>query len=133
MRRAERPKTRPTIRPNIPCCRASHKRLDGTMLDLAFDPGPFLLLTIVLGGGAAFIAGRAVAQTWRPWWQGVIYMLILGAAVRFMHYALFDGAIDSVPAYALDTAVAIAFFAAGFRAMRARQMARQYGFLRITG
>jgi hypothetical protein len=29
--------------------------------------------------------------------------------------------------------VAIAFFAAGFRAMRARQMARQYGFLRITG
>jgi hypothetical protein len=103
------------------------------MLDPSFDPGPFLLVTVVLGGGAAFIAGRAVAQTWRPWWQGVIYMLILGAAVRFMHYALFDGAIDSVAAYALDTAVAIAFFATGFRAMRARQMVRQYGFLRITG
>jgi hypothetical protein len=91
------------------------------MFDLSFDPGPFLLVTVVLGGGAAFIAGRAVAQTWRPWWQGIAYMLILGAAVRFIHFALFDG---------LDTAVAIAFFAAGFRAMRARQMARQYGFLR---
>jgi hypothetical protein len=102
------------------------------MLDLSFDPGPFLLVTIVLGGGAAFIAGRAVAQTWRPWWQGVVYMLILGAAVRFIHYALFDGAFTSIPAYALDTAIVIAFFAAGFRAMRTRQMARQYGFLRTA-
>ena len=50
------------------------------MLDFSLDPGPFLLVTIVLGGGAAFIAGRAVAQTWRPWWQGILYMLILGAA-----------------------------------------------------
>src|ERR1700730_9585735 len=103
------------------------------MLDLAFDPGPFLLVTVVLGGGAAIIAGRAVAQTWRPWWQGVVYMLILGAAVRFMHYALFDGAIDSIPAYALDTAVAIGFFGAGSPALRARQMARQYVFLRTPG
>jgi hypothetical protein len=103
------------------------------MLDFAFDPGPFLLVTVVLGGGAAFIAGRAVAQTWRPWSQGILYMLILGAAVRFIHYALFDGAIASLPAYGLDTAVVIAFFVAGFRAMRTQQMARQYGFLRKVG
>jgi hypothetical protein len=100
------------------------------MFDLSFDPGPFLLVTAVLGGGAAFIAGRAVAQTWRPWWQGIGYMLILGAAVRFIHFALFDGVLASIAAYGLDTAVAITFFAAGFRAMRAQQMARQYGFLR---
>jgi hypothetical protein len=55
-------------------------------------------------------------------------MLILGAAVRFIHFALFDSAFASIAAYALDTAVVIAFFAAGFRAVR--QMARQYGFLR---
>jgi hypothetical protein len=103
------------------------------MFDLAFDPGPFLLVTVILGGGAAFIAGRAVAQTWRPWRQGVLYMLILGAAVRFIHFALFDGALTSLPGYLLDTAVVTAFFAAGFRTMRARQMARQYGFLRRTG
>ncbi len=103
------------------------------MLDFAFDPGPFLLVTVILGGGAAFIAGRAVAQTWRPWRQGVLYMLILGAAVRFIHFALFDGALTSLPGYLLDTAVVTAFFAAGFRTMRAGQMARQYGFLRRTG
>jgi hypothetical protein len=39
----------------------------------------------------------------------------------------------SIPAYLLDTAVVTAFFAAGFRTMRARQMARQYGFLRRAG
>src|SRR5712664_1356320 len=101
------------------------------MLDFISDnAGPFLLVTVALGGGAAWQAGRAVAQTWRPWWQGVVYMLILGAAVRFIHYALFEGMFTSIPAYALDTACVIAFFAAGFRAMRARQMARQYGFLR---
>jgi hypothetical protein len=103
------------------------------MFDLALDPGPFLLVTVILGGGAAFIAGRAVAQTWRPWRRGVIYMLILGAAVRFIHFALFDGAFASIAAYGLDTAVVIAFFAAGFRAMRTRQMVRQYGFLRAKG
>ena len=103
------------------------------MLDLSFDSGPFLLVTVILGGGAAFIAGRAVAQTWRPWWQGVLYMLVLGAAVRFIHFALFDGPIGSIPDYLLDTAVVTAFFAAGFRTMRARQMVRQYGFLRRAG
>jgi hypothetical protein len=91
--------------------------------------GPFLLVTVWLGGGAAWLAGRAIAQTWRPWWHGMLYMFILGAAVRFIHYALFDGALLSASAYGVDTAVAIALAGAGFRTMRAQQMARQYGFL----
>ena len=33
--------------------------------------GVFLLVTVILGGGAAFLAGRAIAETWRPWWQVV--------------------------------------------------------------
>jgi hypothetical protein len=100
------------------------------MLDaLADNAGPFLLVTVVLGGGAAWQAGRAVAQTWRPWWQGMLYMFILGAAVRFIHFALFDGTLLSLPAYGLDTAVAIGCAGLGFRTTRARQMARQYGFL----
>jgi hypothetical protein len=56
-------------------------------------------------------------------------MFILGAAVRFIHFALFDGILLSPGAYALDTAVAIGCAALGFRTTRARQMARQYGFL----
>lgn len=99
---------------------------------LTDSAGPFLLVTVVLGGGAAWLSGRAVAQTWRPWWQAVLYMLMLGAAERFIHYALFDGTLLSLSAYGLDTAVAIGFAGAGYRITRARQMARQYGFLRGT-
>ncbi len=104
------------------------------MLDFLSDnAGPFLLVTVVLGGSAAWQAGRAIAQTWRPWLQVVLYMVILGAAVRFIHFALFDGVLLSLPAYALDTAVAIGCAALGFRTARARQMARQYGFLGRAG
>ena len=44
----------------------------------------FVLVTIVLGGGAAWLTGRAVAGTWRPAWQVFVYCLILGGAVRFI-------------------------------------------------
>ena len=40
----------------------------------------FILVTVVLGGGAAWLAGRAIALTWRPWWHVLLYMLILGGA-----------------------------------------------------
>ena len=40
--------------------------------------GVFILVTVMLGGGAAALAGRAIAVTWRPWWQVVAYSFILG-------------------------------------------------------
>jgi hypothetical protein len=91
--------------------------------------GIFLLVTVLLGGGAAWLAGRAIAQTWRPWWHIAFYMLILGIAVRFIHFALFEGALLSPRYYAVDSAVAVLVATLGFRLTRARQMARQYGFL----
>ncbi len=91
--------------------------------------GSFLLVTVVLGGGAAWLAGRAIAQTWRPWWSVVAYMLILALAVRFIHFALFSGTLLSPHYYAVDAAAAILFAGLGFRVTRRRQMARQYGFL----
>jgi hypothetical protein len=89
--------------------------------------GAFLLITIVLGGGAAWIAGQTIAQTWRPWWQVVVYMLILGGAERFIHFALFGGTLLSEYYYAVDSLIAIAFGLLGFRTARSRQMTRQYG------
>ncbi len=91
--------------------------------------GVFLLVTVALGGGAAALAGRAVALTWRPWWQLVVYMLMLGAAVRFIHFALFEAAFLSIHYYAVDTLVCMALGFTGFQAARARRMVAQYPWI----
>ena len=91
--------------------------------------GTFLLVSVILGGGCAWLAARAIAQTWRPWWHLVLYMLVLGDAVRFFHYALFGGALSLLYYYGVDTAILIAIALAGYRNTRRQQMARQYGFL----
>ena len=87
------------------------------------------LVTGVLGGGAAFLAGRAIAQTWRPFWSVVVYMAMLGAAVRFVHFALFQGSFLSPHYYLVDLAVVLAVALLGHRTTRTSQMARQYRWL----
>ena len=94
--------------------------------------GVFLLVTIILGGGAALLAGRAIAATWRPWWQVVIYMLILGGAVRFIHFALFGGTLVSPHYYAVDSVVCLIAGLLGFRAARVAQMVRQYRWINVA-
>ena len=94
--------------------------------------GVFLLVTIILGGGAAWLSGRAVAQTWRPLWQIVAYCLILAATVRFIHFSLFGGTLLSLHYYLVDGTVCIALGLLGFRAARAAQMVRHYGWLYRT-
>ena len=91
--------------------------------------GIFLLVTIFLGGGAAWLSGRAIAGTWRPWWHVPLYMLILGAAVRFFHFALFDGTLVSPHYYASDTLFCLLFGFLGFRLTRVRQMVTQYSWI----
>jgi len=91
--------------------------------------GVFVLVTIVLGGGAALLAGRAIATTWRPWWQVVAYGFILGAAVRFIHFSLYGGTFLSLHYYLIDSVFCIMFGYLGFKAARARQMVRQYSWL----
>ena len=89
----------------------------------------FVLLSAVLGGGCAWLAGCAIAATWRPWWHAALYMLMLGAAVRFVHYALFESPLLSWSGYTLDAAVCLAFALAGFRLTRVDQMIRRYSWL----
>ena len=88
-----------------------------------------ILVTGVIGGGAAFLAGRAIAQTWRPFWSVLVYMAMLGAAVRFVHFALFEATLLSPPSYAVDTAYLIAVGALAWRMTRATQMSTQYYWL----
>ena len=91
--------------------------------------GVFVLVTIILGGGAALLAGRAIAATWRPWWQVVAYGFVLAGAVRFIHFSLYGGTFLSLHYYLVDSVFCIVFGYLGFKAARARQMITQYRWL----
>ena len=86
-------------------------------------------LTVVIGGAAAALSGRAVALAWRPPWQVAIAALLLGAAARFFHYALFQGNLLSAPSYCSDTLIFIVAGMLAWKATRAGQMVQQYPWL----
>jgi len=89
----------------------------------------FLVLTVILGGAAAFFAARGLARSWKPFWRVFFYMALLACAVRFFHYALFDGTLLSLYYYLVTYAVLLAAASLGFRAMRTTQMVTQYRWL----
>jgi hypothetical protein len=91
--------------------------------------GVFLLLSVVVGGGAAWLAGRAIAATWRPWWHIALYMVPLSLAVRFLHYALFESKFLSLHYYLVDYALCLLFGLLGFRLMRVQQMVTRYAWI----
>jgi hypothetical protein len=88
-----------------------------------------LLITGVIGGGAAWLAGRALAQTWRPFWHVIGYMALIGAAVRFVHFALFEADLLAPLSYAADTAFLLVAGCLGWRITRTAQMVTQYAWL----
>jgi uncharacterized membrane protein SirB2 len=88
----------------------------------------FILVTVVMGGAAAFQMGRATAQTWRPLAMVTVYALLLTAGVRFLHFALFEGTLLSIQYFIVDFVVVLAFTALGFRRRRVEQMRTQYSF-----
>jgi len=94
--------------------------------------GVFFLVTVFLGGGAAWLTGRAAAETWRPLWQVLAYAMILAFAVRFIHFSLFDGTLLSLHFYAIDAAICMAAGMIGFRLARRAQMIEQYSWINET-
>ena len=89
----------------------------------------FFLVTVLMGGAAAWVTGKAVAQTWRPLVQLFVYCALLTLGVRFLHYALFAEPFLPPAAVAIDFAVLLAAGLLGHRLMRARQMPTQYPWL----
>ena len=89
----------------------------------------FGLVTVLMGGWAAWMTGRAVALQWGPVWQLVIYLLLLAGAVRFIHFALFEGTLLSLRYYLVDAVVVTAIGLMGYRYVCARQMTTQYRWL----
>jgi hypothetical protein len=95
------------------------------------DDGPwvFLLLTLMIGGSGAFLAGRGLARGWKPFWRVFVYMALLAGAVRFFDYALFNGKLTSLYYYLVTYAILLFAALLGFRAMRTTQMVTQYRWL----
>ena len=89
----------------------------------------FLLITCLLSGWAAWMTGRAMAMTWRPYWMTLLYAVLLGAVVRFIHFALFDATLLSLHYYLVDFIVVAAIASVAYRMTRVRQMTTQYRWL----
>ena len=100
-------------------------------MDLIWEVGlsDFLLVTVFLGGGAAYLTGRAVAVTWRPILNLFVYVLLLACGVRFIHYALFHGTLLSLHFYLVDLIILLALASLGYRVTRTTQMVGQYPWL----
>lgn len=89
----------------------------------------FLFVTVILAGGAAYMTGRAIANSWLGGMHIAAYMILLTAATRFIHFSLFQGTLLSLHYYIVDLVVLVAICVTGFRVTRSKQMARQYRFL----
>jgi hypothetical protein len=102
----------------------------GQIYDLGENgPWVFILVTCLLGGAAAYLSGRAIGQTWRPYWQVPLYAVGIAAGVRFIHHALFAGPILSAPSFVVDYIITVVVASIGYRIVRAGQMGSQYGWL----
>lgn len=105
------------------------------MFQTLYTSGPnglwiFLLVTVLLGGASAYVSGKAIAETWRPFWQVIVYGLMLALVARFLHFALFEEVLLSAKNLAIDAVVIIAAGIAGYQFARKRQMAANYTWAR---
>jgi small-conductance mechanosensitive channel len=89
----------------------------------------FFFVTFLLGGWAAWMTGRASAQTWRPKSSLVVFVLLLGIGIRFIHHALFEGTMFTLHYYIVDTILLMVFAFIGYQYTRTNQMVTQYNWL----
>jgi len=89
----------------------------------------FIGLTLMLFGAAAYMTGQAIAITWRPLRQVFLYALLLGAADRFLVFALFDGELTSLVGYLIDTTAITLIGLLAFRITRVNRMVSQYPWI----
>jgi hypothetical protein len=89
----------------------------------------FLMLTVILFGFAAIMAGQALARRWRPIWQIPFYVLLLAAGDRFLLYALFGGVLLSASGFVLAYLLLLAAALLAYRLTRVHSMLRQYPWL----
>jgi hypothetical protein len=89
----------------------------------------FIGLTFVLFGGAAFMTGQALGNSWSTAHKAVPYALLLSAGERFISYALFDGTLLSLSGFLIAFVILLAIELVAFQATKASKMVSQYPWL----
>lgn len=89
----------------------------------------FIFFTIVLGGLGGIATGRAFAGTWRSVAVMPLALVVMAAAVRFLHYALAGEELLSPQYFIVSLIFVAAGGAYGFRSCRTEQMTRQYPWI----
>jgi len=97
--------------------------------ELEIDMWVFLFLTVCIFGGAAFLMGQAIAETWRPMWQNIPYAILLVIVNRYFAWALFKQPAFDVLEILLDAVVIIGFALIAYRLTQARKMVAQYPWI----
>jgi branched-chain amino acid transport system ATP-binding protein len=91
-----------------------------------------IAITIVFCG-FGLITGQAMAETWRPAWQIVMYGVLLAIGARLSMLVLFSRHLGGVAGEAVElvalAAIIVGFSALAYRLTRARTMVRQYPWL----
>ena len=100
--------------------------------ELLYEEGSFGVFLLVRSSSAAGRRRSPAAPSPRPGgrpgrWSA--YMFVLGGAVRFFHFALFDGTLLSLHYYLVDSAGLPGGRPLGFRADARRQMVTQYRWI----
>ena len=89
----------------------------------------YIVLTLLLGGGAAVLTGRNFAVNWRKPHAVALAGLGLAVAVRFLHFALNNEPLLTAPGFLLDAVPIVLLALLGFRWRRTEQMTSQYYWL----
>lgn len=93
---------------------------------LGTTPGVFIGLTLILGGSAAILAGRAIGANWKPAWQVVGACFGLALFDRFLTYALFEGELLNLWGLIVHFAVLVAIGLTAWRIALVSQFVNQY-------
>lgn len=96
---------------------------------LGSSPGVFVGFVVVFVGGAAFLAGRSLADEWRPAWQVLFACAGLTLAGRFLVYALFEGQLLHVMGLISTFVVVTTIGLMAWRLTRVRKMIVQYPWI----
>jgi hypothetical protein len=89
----------------------------------------FWVFTVIMGGGAAFLAGRALALGWKSLGLLVFYMALFTVGLRFLDYALFESNLFSLTHFISHGLIVVALAILGYRLTRVTQMVTQYPWL----